>query len=97
MIWHYSRAGVAFPPTNLGVLLYSCRKKLDPVFVLTRRPEEGDKSTIIIGADISVTVVEVKGEQVRIGVSALSDVTVHRQEVYQQIQEALLSRNQFTV
>ena len=88
---------MAFPPTNLGVLLYSCWKKLDPVLVLTRRPKEGDKSTIIIGADILVAVVEVKGEQVRIGVSALSDVTVHRQKVYQQIQEALLSRNQFTV
>lgn len=67
------------------------------MLVLTRRPGEGDKSTIIIGIDIEVSLVEVKGGEVRIGVNAPSDVTVHRAEVYQQIQEGLLSKNQVTV
>lgn len=67
------------------------------MLVLTRRPHEGDKSTIIIGTDIEVSLVEVKGEQVRIGISAPSDVTVHREEVYRQIQEGLLSKSQVTV
>lgn len=57
------------------------------MLVLTRRPDEGDKSTIVIGADISVTVVEVRGEQVRIGITAPSDVTIHREEVWLQIQD----------
>jgi len=67
------------------------------MLVLTRRAEEGNKSAIKIGADIEVVIVEVRGEQVRIGISAPPDVTVHRQEVYQQIQEALLSKSQVTV
>lgn len=56
------------------------------MLVLTRRADEGDKSTIIIGADIEITLVEVRGEQVRIGISAPRDVTVHREEVYEQVQ-----------
>ena len=55
------------------------------MLVLTRRPHEGDKSTIVIGADISVTVVEIKGGEIRLGISAPPDVTIHREEVYQQI------------
>ncbi len=47
------------------------------MLILTRRP----KQTLTIGADITITVVEIKGSQVRIGVSAPSDVLVLRGEL----------------
>ena len=51
------------------------------MLVLTRRPGE----SIIIGNDITVTVLEVRNEQVRIGVDAPRSVQVHREEIYAQI------------
>ena len=55
------------------------------MLVLTRRPELGDQSKIRIGDDVELTVVEVRGDQVRIGVDAPKDVSVHRKEVYLQL------------
>jgi carbon storage regulator len=49
------------------------------VLVLTRRSNQ----SIMIGTDIVVTVLEVRGEQVRLGIKAPRDVEVHREEVFE--------------
>ena len=51
------------------------------MLILTRRVGE----TIVIGNDITVTVLGVKGNQVRIGVQAPKDVSVHREEIAERI------------
>ncbi len=53
------------------------------MLVLTRKL--GEK--IQIGDDISILIMEVKGKQVRLGIEAPSNVKVHRQEIYQKIQD----------
>ena len=54
------------------------------MLVLTRRPGE----SIMIGDDVVVTVLDVRGDVVRVGIKAPRSVQVHREEVYQELQKA---------
>lgn len=53
------------------------------MLVLTRRIGE----TVTIGSDITLTVLSVRGNQVRVGIGAPKEVEVHREEIYERIQQ----------
>ena len=52
------------------------------MLILTRRVGE----TVVIGNNVTVTVLGVKGNQVRLGVKAPKDISVHREEIFERIQ-----------
>ena len=52
------------------------------MLILTRRVGE----TVMIGNDVTVTILGVKGNQVRVGINAPKNVAVHREEIYERIQ-----------
>ena len=54
------------------------------MLVLSRKKDE----TIIINGNIAITVVEIRGDKVRIGITAPREISVHRQEVHEAIQKA---------
>lgn len=53
------------------------------MLVLTRKAGE----SIVIGSEIRVTVLEMQGRQIRLGIEAPADISVHRGEVYERIRE----------
>jgi carbon storage regulator len=59
-------------------------RREDTVLVLTRRANQ----SIMIGHDIVVTVLEVRGDQVRLGIKAPRSIDVHREEIFLQLQQA---------
>lgn len=63
---------------------YSTQSGALPLLILTRSLGK----TIRIGDDIEIVILQVKGNQVRVGVTAPPDISVHRDEVYQRIQAA---------
>jgi carbon storage regulator len=58
------------------------------MLILTRRVGE----TVMIGDEVQVTVVGLKGDQVRIGIKAPKSVAVHREEIYERIQRERAGR-----
>ncbi len=59
------------------------------MLILTRKVGE----TLMVGDDVTVTVLGIKGNQVRIGVNAPKKLSVHREEIYQKIQREKLQKN----
>jgi carbon storage regulator len=58
------------------------------MLILTRRIGE----TLMIGNEVTVTVLSIKGNQVRLGINAPKDVEVHREEIYDRVQKEKLSQ-----
>ena len=58
------------------------------MLILTRRVGE----TLMVGDEVTVTVLGVKGNQVRIGVNAPRDVAVHREEIYERIRNEKIEK-----
>jgi carbon storage regulator len=60
------------------------------MLILTRRIGE----TLMIGDEVTIKVLGVKGNQVRLGVNAPKDVSVHREEIYEKIQKENITSSQ---
>jgi len=71
-------------PRMLGFGLHGGPTEGGPVLVLTRRANQ----SIMIGHEIVVTVLEVRGDQVRLGIKAPRSIDVHREEIFAQLQQA---------
>ena len=63
------------------------------MLVLSRKAEE----SMYIGDDIKITVLDIRGGQVRIGITAPQDIKIHREEVYQRIAQEAVSYTHLTL
>ena len=63
------------------------------MLVLSRKAEE----SMFIGDDIKITVLDIRGGQVRIGITAPQDIKIHREEVYERINQENWSVTSFVV
>src|SRR5882672_10864730 len=73
---------IACPMRALNAALHARLPRKEPtMLVLSRQKDE----TIIIGDDIEITVVDIRGDKVRLGVNAPKHISVHRKEVYDAI------------
>ncbi|VEH68663.1 carbon storage regulator [Rodentibacter pneumotropicus] len=57
------------------------------MLILTRKVGE----SVLIGDDISITVLSVRGNQIKLGVQAPKEISVHREEIYQQIKKSKMN------
>ncbi len=76
--------GGLLPPCNSGILISSAKEQA--MLVLSRQRDQ----SIMIGDNIEITVVDVRGDKVRLGINAPNTIPVHRKEVYQAIQREKL-------
>lgn len=67
-----------------SMTFYRKERQVSNMLALSRKKNEA----IVINNNIEITILEVKGEQVKIGISAPKEVPVYRKEVYMQIEEA---------
>lgn len=63
------------------------------MLVLSRKKDE----KIIIGDDIIIMVIEIRGDKVRLGIEAPKEISVHREEVYEAIQRDAATKRQSTI
>jgi carbon storage regulator len=88
----------ALPWTDFSSFQWTERAERDghqrgaAMLVLSRKKNE----SIIINDNITVTVIEIRGDKVRLGIEAPKDVTVHRREVYEAIQNQARTLDQGT-
>jgi carbon storage regulator len=74
---------VASQEPKLSIPGYTNFMECGEMLILTRRVGE----SLMIGDDVSITVLGIKGNQVRLGVNAPKEISVHREEIYQRIQQ----------
>jgi len=79
----YGHFGTGNAQRNLKVVVEEPRKASQRMLILTRKPGE----SLYIGDSIKITIVELKGHQIRVGIDAPKDMRIYREEIYVQIIE----------